>query len=106
MALYDPTPKVVSPDFSLSEFLAWARTKPAGERYCYFETGHCAVARFLRDTDRAARPNVGGTYWEDLALPFGRRPEHSIPEAARVPLLREPHTFGALAARIEAELAR
>jgi hypothetical protein len=43
-----PSPK----DFSIQDVLAWARTKPADERYDYFQPDYCAVAKFGRETGR------------------------------------------------------
>jgi hypothetical protein len=100
MALYDPTPKVVSPDFSLSEFLAWVRTKPAAEEYPYGDIFGCALCQFL--TDRSIPfLSVGGTDWKGADGTFRR-----IPRGLDDALCAGEPTFGALAARLEAELAR
>lgn len=50
-------------DFTIADVLAWARTKPADERYNYQDSTNCALCQFLRDTDRAERPRV--SMWAD-----------------------------------------
>lgn len=47
-------------DFTVAELLAWARTKPAGERYDYGDVNNCALCQFLRETGRESNPSVGG----------------------------------------------
>jgi hypothetical protein len=39
---------MASADFTVAEFLAWARTKPADEEYRYWDIGNCAVAQFAK----------------------------------------------------------
>ena len=54
MALYDPAPRetVVSPDFTVADVLAWARTKPADEGYNFCDSSACAIAQFGLETGR------------------------------------------------------
>jgi hypothetical protein len=100
MALYDPREfpeaETVSPDFTLEEFLAWVRTKPAGEEYNFVCADVCAVAQF---GDATGRESLLGLDPDQLdALHPGL--------CDLVNPLDFEFTFGALAARIEAELAR
>lgn len=37
-------------DFTISDVLAWARTKPADERYNFIDAANCALGCFLRET--------------------------------------------------------
>ncbi len=84
-------------DFTITDVLAWARAKPADERYRYGDVGNCALCRFLRETGRCSNPSVGGAYWRDASLPFHMNP---IPEKLHLALVRQ--TFGALVEAIEA----
>lgn len=94
MSLYDPGefPNEVetTTDFSLADVLAWARTKPADEKYDYIDAEICAVAQFGRETDRP--------YLIDISL--GNYPE--LEKAA----CDGPWTFGAFVARLEQAMAR
>lgn len=57
------------PDFSISDFLAWARTKPADELYNFCNARTCAIAQFGRDTGRAHL--IGIKSWD---IPLGLSP--------------------------------
>jgi hypothetical protein len=50
-------------DFTIADVLAWARTKPADERYSYIDNTGCALCIFLRETHRAERPHVVPDFW-------------------------------------------
>lgn len=84
--------------FTIADVLAWARTKPAGERYSYCDPFGCAVAQFGRDTGREYLIGVG-----DL------RGEHRELHELVNPALYGPNriewdigtTFGALVRRLE-----
>lgn len=54
---------MASTDFTVADVLAWARTKPAGERYNYMDNSNCALCQFLRETGRAKQPYVKGFTW-------------------------------------------
>jgi hypothetical protein len=105
MALYDPkefpteAPAKVSPDFSVAEFLDWARRKPAGERYDYNDIANCAMCQFLRETGRALEPRVSST-WRERYVPNSRRPLPPKLDNALASL--GGWTFGALVKRLEA----
>jgi hypothetical protein len=99
---------VVSPDFTVAEFLAWVRTKPADERYEYCDPGNCALCGFLRETGRAKEPRVS-PYLSDWDPTAGWRENGEDYSARRpYPIILESElsacddTFGALAARLEA----
>ena len=59
MALYDPGQEPKVTDFTIADVLAWARTKPADERYNYCDSFKCAVAQFGRDTGRSHLIGIG-----------------------------------------------
>jgi len=88
MALYDPAPKIdaaPAEDFTVAEFLAWARTKPADRVYNYWSTANCAASQFVR------AKSLGDSDWDKLHL-----------GAAGLAIISEPWTFGALVKRLEA----
>jgi hypothetical protein len=70
MALYDPREfpaETVSPDFTVADVLAWARTKPADEVYDYGNPGDCALCQFLKETGQTRQGgSIGERYWTDL----------------------------------------
>jgi hypothetical protein len=39
-------------DFTVAEFLDWARTKPADQGYNYCDPKNCAISQFGRETGR------------------------------------------------------
>jgi hypothetical protein len=95
-------------DFTIADVLAWARTKPADEGYCYTSSGHCALCQFLRETGRAEKPGVDPLTWTDLAKHSGRV-EFPIPPALDDALAAHGQfrdrtvnrwTFGALVERL------
>ena len=91
-------PAKVSPDFSVQDVLAWALTKPADEEYDYCSQGDCVIARFLKETGRAADPVVIFRSWRD-----GERPErHSFDDRIRYAANNSGvnWTLGAFAARL------
>jgi hypothetical protein len=97
-------------DFSISDVLAWARTKPADEEYDYGRgvwsdsSGGCALCHFLHDTGRATKPviwpaqydNGDGEWADNFSLIRYRYPAN----------LEEPlhggRTFGGLVRLLEA----
>lgn len=99
MALYDPNefPQEVetTKDFTLADVLAWARTKPADERYSYCNADNCAVAQFGRETGRPHLIDIGFLALEDWDLN----------EAAQGDGDASTWTFGAFADRLEKALA-
>jgi hypothetical protein len=109
VALYDPREfpeaETVSPDFTLEDVLAWARTKPADEPYWYGSCNNCAIAQFLRETGRAERPEVElDGAWIDVVGDGNGYAPVAVNTAATA--FGSAATFGRFAARIEAELAR
>jgi hypothetical protein len=77
-------------DFTVAELLAWARTKPANERYDFTNSRICALAQFGRATNRAHLIGPDGTAalcdWPELQDAMAGGAE----------------TFGALVERLEA----
>lgn len=45
-------------DFSVADVLAWARTKPADERYDFTDSTQCAIAQFGAATNRPELCNL------------------------------------------------
>jgi hypothetical protein len=86
---------MASADFTIADVLAWARTKPADEVYCYINAGGCAVAQFGAETNRPELVGVG------LILSLGKR---WLYDAVSPPDGMDHDTFGALVARLEALL--
>jgi hypothetical protein len=80
----------VSPDFTVAEFLAWVRTKPADEEYDYYSACGCALGQFC---------GVTGRNWFGDYAAFNARNVFEV--AYREQLVAEPQTFGALASRLE-----
>jgi hypothetical protein len=83
-------------DFTIADVLAWARTKPADERYCYVNSGRCAVAQFLIekiDPEAVAFPG----WWRD-SLGNSHDLDPLIDDAAQGD--DGPQTFGAFAQRL------
>lgn len=76
-------------DFTIAEFLAFCRSKPADEEYCFVNARACAIAQFGEAT---GRPHLVGLL--SGGIPFGL--------CDIVNPLRGDHTFGALAERLEA----
>jgi hypothetical protein len=89
---------MVAADFTIADVLAWARTKPADESYPYYDTCGCALHQFLVARGLPVRLTGGGGYWVDTS---GRSHQADVPFDV---LANTPHTFGALAERIEALL--
>lgn len=114
MALYDPNefPEAEAQDFTLADVLAWARTKPAGEEYCYTDPFNCAMCRFLRETGRAQVPWVVWDRWGDDAAggashTFDRGVFDAISKRCETRSNGSGMwTFGGLADRLEKALAR
>ena len=97
---------MASTDFSVADVLAWARTKPADERYDYGDPSDCALCHFLIVTGRAVDPSVGPWiserltgYWQDCA---GDNAKHPYPRGLEPALSTSPHRYGALVKRLEA----
>jgi hypothetical protein len=76
------------------QFAAWCRSKPAEEEYDFHNSEACAFYQFAvaHDIPDPAR------YYSDLLQPC-------LPAELRDPLLTEPWTFGALADRVERQIA-
>lgn len=87
-------------DFTISDVLIWARTKPAGETYCYSSNGQCALAQFLRDTGRAVNPSVNPYSWRDEANLIERHEYQEVLNAAVQTHWTNDSTFGALVVRL------
>jgi hypothetical protein len=100
MALYDPREfpaETVSPDFTVADVLAWARTKPAGERYDYCSNGECATAQFLLDRGEPLA-GVRDACWRDTSDKL-----HRLPAGLNAATIGDFNwTFGALVKRLEA----
>jgi hypothetical protein len=80
-----------TPDFTIAEFLAWVRTKPAGETYNFCDAAHCALGQFLRETRNLSTLDC---YTQDIYFKGGI--EHTPLGIA----LCDCQTFGELAQRV------
>lgn len=74
-------------DFTISDVLAWARTKPADERYDYNNVCNCALAQYAK-----ARCGVAFVDGRSEAERYHNLGRH---------LIAEPWTFGGLVKRLE-----
>jgi hypothetical protein len=83
-----PAPTV---NFTVAEFLDWARTKPADEGYGYMDACKCACGQFadFAGIDWRARCSAA----EKARWDFEAKYEHQLRD--------HPRTFGALAKRLE-----
>jgi hypothetical protein len=80
-------------DFTISDVLAWARTKPADERYSFLAAEYCAVAQFGRETGREYLVGILSDEIEANCAGL-RRAACSLNDGG--------WTFGGLVARLEA----
>lgn len=77
-------------------FLDWCREQPPKQGYEYASIHHCALALYLREVlGEHQRIAVGGS-----AATFLNQ-THDIPTIIVRALAHSPHTFGALAHRLE-----
>jgi hypothetical protein len=84
----------VASDFTISDVLAWARTKPADEAYDFCNAQTCAIAQFGKDTGRGELVGL-------LSLQL----DEACPGLlSAVHPMRGASTFGALAERLQAML--
>lgn len=111
MALYDPNEiptETVTPDFTLADVLAWARTKPADETYEFFDACGCAMGQFLLAAGIARRPHVDLNRWQEGSGEDAQ--QHHFDErahkAAHNNFERSGWTFGAFADRLEKALSK
>lgn len=82
------------------QFLTFCRSKPADEGYDYIHNDECAFGLFLTASGYSERPMVASDGWRDNA-----GVDHPLPFDDDI-LSEEPWTFGALADRLEAAIAR
>ena len=101
MALYDPTPQVEvapSPDFTIADVLAWARTRPADLEYGYSDSHACAVAQFGRATGRDHLVGIDALFEAYPELDRAVNPEFRSPYGTCWDL---SFTYGGLVKRLE-----
>jgi hypothetical protein len=82
------------------QFLTFCRSKPADLEYTYEAPCGCAFYLFLSESGYPVR-SVIPNFWSDHRGDYHRFPE-TIEKAVQV----DPWSFGALADRLEAALAR
>lgn len=91
-------------DFTVADVLAWARTKPADERYSYADPANCALCHFLRDTGRSSDPLVK-PYCDGIDGGWRTRKSGDVsysPYPSEIePALELGRTFGGLVAILE-----
>jgi hypothetical protein len=81
-------------DFTISELLEWARTKPADEEYDYIDAAYCAFGQFLRETRG----------WSELQCYYHDPVDTPEFDPKIDGALQQSRNFGALVARLEALL--
>jgi len=86
------------------QFLTFCRSKPADEVYNYFNTEGCALYQFLTEAGYPVS-GVGGVYWREGALGTNSCVRHYLPDGMPIAISMRPHTFSALADRLEALLS-
>ena len=93
---------VIDDVFTLASMIAWLRTKPPEEGYCYMDHGRCLWGQYLIDHGYDW-VSVGGREWRDssntcFALP-GCGPlacsQGTIDGWGAMIAVQHPHTFGA-----------
>jgi len=87
----------MKPDFSKEAFLDWVKKQSPKDKYIYMENTQCAYCLFLKSLG-FSEASVGGTSFtidDDTTFDLDR-------DLIR-PLVTKPHTYGALAKRLEAE---
>ena len=82
---------------TIEAFAAWCGTNPAGEEYPYSDCNRCAFAEYLLWVG-FADPAVGTKLYRDS--PTGK--DHLLPAGVDAAVRVQPHTYGALAARLRA----
>lgn len=86
------------PDFTIADVLAFARSKPADERYCFVDSNTCALAQFGMATGRSHLAGPAGSSllkdWPDL--------KEAVNPGAKMLYISIAHTFGGLVTRLEA----
>jgi hypothetical protein len=87
----------VMSDFTIADVLAWARTKPADERYDFTDCNGCAVARFGRETGREYLIGLSANQMIAISADL----EQAVNPGARF-LHCMDLTYGALVIRLEA----
>lgn len=86
----------------ISEFAAFCRTK-GDEGYDYWDTLNCAVAQFVRASGKGV--SAGGLTWADNNNKRHLMPDGFVTNGNRDGVIISlPHTFSALADRLEALL--
>jgi hypothetical protein len=84
-------------DFTVSDVLAWARTKPADERYDFTHAGECALGQFAREVRGYSKLDADCGFYEDHGLV-----SDALLEAAAGPEdSGDWQTFGAFVERLE-----
>lgn len=102
--LYDPKwGKTTKADpFSLKSLIAWLEQQPAAGKYCYSESGHCLLARYLT---AMGFEGVGISPWTYRHLP-DREDRKELPDGWNNIAFGYPFTFGAALERARAVLAQ
>lgn len=84
----------------IADFAAYARGR-GGDGYDYFDTNNCALCQMARDMLGYRNPGAGGNYWHE----YGGGERTHLPVIASEVVVAPPHTFSALADRLEALIA-
>jgi hypothetical protein len=84
--------------FTLPHLIAWMRTKPADEVYCFVDNGECLIAQYISHLGYG-EPNVGPFMF--VAKYEGKRVSKELPDHWNdiANGYGKPHTFGAALSR-------
>jgi hypothetical protein len=94
-----PESEVRHDPFSLPALIAWMKTKPADEVYCYEDNGDCLIGQYLQYIG-IKEVRIGGSYWRDNAL-YPTDVRHPLPDGWNNIAVTQPRTFGAALQRAE-----
>ena len=83
--------------FTLPALVAWLRTKPGNETYCYMSNGKCLIGQYLKERCGISEPSVGGENWRKS----GSLDRYPLPVGWNAIAMYSPWTFSAALARAE-----
>ncbi len=92
------TPKPELKPFTLEDFAAFCRTKPADEEYCGYDPNQCAIAQY---TQARGGGRKSSEYYIRNARMFDGGCEKGGLHPLHLAALPIPHTFGAALHRAE-----
>lgn len=98
----DAPAKVAHDPFSLEALIAWLRTKPRSDEYCYTATGHCLIAQYVKSLGYAecavGTPSFDPTIDVSAGGEWKRR-AFALPDGWNEIAQNFPRSFGAALSR-------